>query len=202
MHHCIRSRAGKRELNLLAVGQITFDESRPRIHSAAMAFAKIIENRNLMAFIKKQFCADAPDVSGTANDENFHALGKFDAPRVKSKRPEKSSLLRDSFPSFFLKIGDHLPHAMVFAARREHLQALFLRSPLQNIDIDVAHTPTMHVEAARLVKVDRFGSHERSAVIVNYVFFVCSGNSKPRPEWKTRPIGRGATNEEYIIDDY
>ena len=120
MHHCIRARAGKRELNLLAVGQITFDESRPRIHRAAMAFAKIIENRNLMAFIKKQFCADAPDISGAANDENFHALGKCGALRVKSKRPETSSLLRDSFSSFFLKGGDHLPHAMVFAARREY----------------------------------------------------------------------------------
>src|SRR5947208_12008484 len=185
MHYCVRARAGKRSLNLFAIGQIAFDELRSRIHCAAMAFAEIIEDRTVMAFIQKQFCANAPDITSAANNENFHALGKCGVPRFKSKRPEKSSLLRDSFPSFFLKIGDHLPHAMVFAARREHLQALFLRSPLQNIDIDVAHTPTMHVEAARLVKVDRFGSHERSAVIVNYVFFVCSGNSKPRPEWKT-----------------
>ena len=85
-----------------------------------MAFAKIIEDRSLMTFIKKQFCADAPDITGAANDKNFHALGKWGAPRVKSKRSEKSSLLRDSFPSFFLKGGDHPPHAMVFAARREH----------------------------------------------------------------------------------
>ena len=120
MHDCIRAYTRKRNLDLATVGQITFDESRPRIHRAAMAFAKIIENRNLMAFIKKQFCADAPDISGAANDENFHALGKCGVLRVKSKRPETSSLLRDSFSSFFLKGGDHLPHAMVFAARREY----------------------------------------------------------------------------------
>src|SRR5439155_7930 len=78
------------------------------------------EDRSVMAFIQKQFCANAPDITSAANNENFHALGKCGVPRFKSKRPEKSSLLRDSFPSFFLKSGDHLPHAMVFATRREH----------------------------------------------------------------------------------
>ena len=120
MHYCIRAYTRERNLDLATVGQIADDEIRARVHGAAMAFAKIIENRNLVAFIKKQFCTDAPDISGAANDENFHALGKCGAPRVKSKRPETSSLLRDSFPSFFLKSGDHLPHAMVFAARRKH----------------------------------------------------------------------------------
>src|SRR5258705_11986386 len=103
MHDCIRAYPRERNLDLATVGQIAPDEFRARVHGAAMAFAKIIENRNLVAFIKKQFCTDAPDISGAANDENFHALGKCGAPRVKSKRPEKSSLLRDSFPSFFLK---------------------------------------------------------------------------------------------------
>jgi hypothetical protein len=120
MHDCIRAYTRERNFDLAAVGQITLDEFRARVHGAAMAFAKIIEDGGLMAFIKKQFRTDAPDISGTANDENFHALGKCGAPRVKSKRPETRSLLRDSFPSFFLKSGDHLPYAMVFAARREH----------------------------------------------------------------------------------
>src|SRR5216110_3833508 len=101
MHYCVRARAGKRSLNLFAIGQIAFDELRSRIHCAAMAFAEIIEDRSVMAFIKKQFCANAPDITSAANNENFHALGKCGVPRFKSKRPEKSSLLRDSFPSFF-----------------------------------------------------------------------------------------------------
>ena len=50
------------------------DQSRPRIDGVAMALAKIIEDYNLVALIKKQFCADAADISGPANDENFHAL--------------------------------------------------------------------------------------------------------------------------------
>jgi hypothetical protein len=73
MHDRVWARAGKRELNLLAVSQIALDESRARIHSVAMAFAKIIEDGSLMAFIEKQFGANAPDITGAANDENFHA---------------------------------------------------------------------------------------------------------------------------------
>jgi hypothetical protein len=48
------------------------DESCPRIYSAAMAFAEIIEDSGFMAFIEKQFGADAPDIAGAPNDENFH----------------------------------------------------------------------------------------------------------------------------------
>jgi hypothetical protein len=57
----------------LAILQVAFDESRPRIEGAAMALAKIIEDRNLVALIKKQLCADAANITGPANDENFHA---------------------------------------------------------------------------------------------------------------------------------
>jgi hypothetical protein len=47
----------------------------------------------------------------------------------------------------------------MFGTRREHLQALYLRTPLQDIDIDVAHTPAFHVETARLWKaVEQPGS--------------------------------------------
>jgi hypothetical protein len=37
-----------------------------------MTFAEIIEDHSRMAFIEKQFCADTPDITGAANDENFH----------------------------------------------------------------------------------------------------------------------------------
>jgi hypothetical protein len=72
MHDRVRVRAGKRGLNLFAIGQIALDESRTGVHCAAMAFAEIIEDRSLVAFIEKQFRANAPDITGTANDENFH----------------------------------------------------------------------------------------------------------------------------------
>jgi len=37
-----------------------------------VAFSQIIEDSSFMAFIEKQLCANAPDVTGAANDENFH----------------------------------------------------------------------------------------------------------------------------------
>jgi hypothetical protein len=72
MHDRVRARAGKRGLNLLAVSQIALDELRAGVHSATMAFCQVIEDCSLMAFVKKQFCANAPDITGAANDENFH----------------------------------------------------------------------------------------------------------------------------------
>src|SRR5260370_24617303 len=73
MHHRIWADARKRSLYLLAVRQISLDEFRARVHSTSMAFVKIIEDRGLMAFVEKYFRANAADVTGAANDENFHA---------------------------------------------------------------------------------------------------------------------------------
>jgi hypothetical protein len=56
----------------LSILQVAFDKSRTWIEGAAMAFAQVIEDRNLVALIKKQFCADAADITGPADDENFH----------------------------------------------------------------------------------------------------------------------------------
>jgi hypothetical protein len=72
MHYCVRAYTRERNFDLAAVGQIALDEFRARIHGAAMAFAKIIEDGSLMAFIKKQLRANASDIARTANDENFH----------------------------------------------------------------------------------------------------------------------------------
>ena len=74
MHHRLRPGLGQRGIDRVSILQVAFDQSRMRIEGAAMALAKIIEDRNLVALIKKQFCADAADISGPANDENFHAL--------------------------------------------------------------------------------------------------------------------------------
>ena len=72
MHYGIWTGARKRRLNLFPVSQVALDKSRPRIDRATMAFCKVIEDRSFMAFIEKQFCANAPDITGAANDENFH----------------------------------------------------------------------------------------------------------------------------------
>jgi hypothetical protein len=37
-----------------------------------MTFSKIVEDDSFMAFIEKQLRANAPDITGAANDENFH----------------------------------------------------------------------------------------------------------------------------------
>ncbi len=73
MHHRLRPGHGQCGIDRLSILQVAFDESRTRIEGAAMALAKIIEDRNLVALIEKQFCADAADITGPANDENFHA---------------------------------------------------------------------------------------------------------------------------------
>jgi hypothetical protein len=73
MHYGVRTGARKRRLDLFPISQIALDESRARVHSASMAFAKIIEDRSFMAFVEKYFRANAPDITGAAKDENFHA---------------------------------------------------------------------------------------------------------------------------------
>src|SRR5437667_3836693 len=124
-------------------------------------------------------------------------------PHVKRKRKQLRLFLLLSFfrvqagdqlfllLRFFLlpQTRDHLPDTAVFDARGEYFQALFLRAPLQDIDIDVADTPASHVETARLVKIDRVCAEECGPVIVNDVFFICVRDSKPGTEWETRPIG-------------
>ena len=189
MHYGVWTDARKRRVDLFSVSQVALDEFRARVHGASMAFAKIIEDCGFMALIEKQFGANAPDITGAANDENFHAPGKCGAIHARSKRSARSNL-RDGLSLFLLKGRDHLPDTTMLA--RSAAPSNCTRTPLQDIDIDVAHTPAFHVETARLVEIDRFGSHERSAVIVNYVFFVCIGDSKPGAEREARPIGRGA----------
>ena len=73
MHYRIRARAGKRSLDLRAVGQLTPDEIRPGIDGAPMAFTQIIEDGNFVAFIQQQLGANTPNVASAANNENFHA---------------------------------------------------------------------------------------------------------------------------------
>jgi hypothetical protein len=49
-----------------------------------MSFSQVIENRDLVSFIEKQLGADAANVTGAADDEDFHAA-KFRRARRLSK---------------------------------------------------------------------------------------------------------------------
>jgi len=80
----------------------------------------------------------------------------------------------------------------MFAARPEHLQALFFRPPFQNSDVYMTDAPLFHGETVCLVKIDRVGPNQSRSIIVDDVLLVCTGDSEMCPEWKARPIGRGA----------
>src|SRR5438128_12663476 len=81
---------------------------------------------------------------------------------------------------------------MMLATRGEDFQALFLRAPLQNVDVNLTNTPVFHLEPAGFVKIDGVGADQGSAVIIDDIFFIRIGDSESGSERKTRPIGRGA----------
>ena len=101
-----------------------------------MAFAQVVEDADGMALIEQQFGADAADVACSADNENFHR-GSCGAParRVKTNRAG-SSLTFVCFDA-----GDHAPNESVLPAGRQNFETLLLRSPLDNIDIDMSDAP-------------------------------------------------------------
>src|SRR5436190_23284231 len=112
-----------------------------------MTFGKIIEDRDGVSFIEEQLGANAADVPGAADHENFHrASCRAVARDVKANKRSASGLL--------LEPGDHPPDEAIFFSRIENLEALLFRTPLNHVDIDVAHPPLPHRGPARLVKID------------------------------------------------
>lgn len=91
-----------------------------------------------------------------------------------------------------LKARDHLSHQAVFLARRQHFQTSLPRAPLEDIDIDMTHSPPAHFETTRFVEIDRVGPNQRGAVIIDYVLCRATDDAEPRAEWITRPIARRA----------
>jgi hypothetical protein len=85
MHHCIRTVSGKSTLDLLPICEFSFNEIRPRINCAPVAFTQVVENGNLMSLIQQEFGANAPDIARTANDKDFHWRRKCRVIRPKSK---------------------------------------------------------------------------------------------------------------------
>jgi hypothetical protein len=72
MHYSIRAMSGKGGLDLLAIRKLAFNEMRPGINGAAMAFTQVVENGNFMPLIHQELGANAPDVTRAANYKDFH----------------------------------------------------------------------------------------------------------------------------------
>src|SRR5438876_946960 len=78
--------------------------------------------------------------------------------------------------------------------RCEHFDALFFRTPLQNIDIHVAHAPAFHFQTRRLVKINRIGTDQSGAVVVNHVLLGSLDDFEAGSEREARPVRSSAPN--------
>jgi hypothetical protein len=91
MHHRVRALSGKGNLDLLAIREIAFNEMRPRINGASMAFTQVIENGNFMPLIQQELGTNAPDVPCAANHKDFHWWEKCSVICSKSKATRRVS---------------------------------------------------------------------------------------------------------------
>ena len=70
----------------------------------------------------------------------------------------------------------------MFATWREDFQALFFRTPLQDVDVYMSDAPLLHLEPAWLVQINGVGADQRIPIVVDNIFFVRLGDSKPCSE--------------------
>jgi hypothetical protein len=85
MHHGIRAMSRKGSLDLLAIRKFAFNEMRPGINGAPMAFTQVVENGDFMPLIQQEFGANAPYIACAANHEDFHWRQKCSVIGTKSK---------------------------------------------------------------------------------------------------------------------
>src|SRR5262249_39161771 len=83
---------------------------------------------------------------------------------------------------------DHLLHAPMFATRGQDFETFFLRTPLQNVDVDIPDTPVSDFRPAGLIKINRVGTDQGVPIIVDDVLFVRVNEPKARSERVSRPI--------------
>ena len=55
-----------------AARKIAADERRPFVNRATMTFGQVVEDNDVVAFIEQELDANAPDVSRSADDKDFH----------------------------------------------------------------------------------------------------------------------------------
>src|SRR2546430_15675680 len=104
MHHRIRLLRGHSQLGGMSILQIALHELRARIERGAMAFAQVIENGNAVALVEQQLSANASDIAGPTDNENFHSReNRRPAPLINPKcdlrnsSPKPTSNLRFSW---------------------------------------------------------------------------------------------------------
>src|ERR1051325_11689245 len=86
MHHRIGTSSRECHFDHISFLQISFEKARAPVQCGAMAFAEVIENRDLVPFIEQQLGTNAADVTSAADNKDFHASRKCDATLPKSKR--------------------------------------------------------------------------------------------------------------------
>src|ERR1043166_4603198 len=87
---------------------------------------------------------------------------------------------------------DHPPDEAVSFSRPENFEALFLGTPFDDVDVDMAHSPGSHRGSAGLVKVNGVGPNKGAAIIVNHVTVRRSHNLESSSEREPGPVRRGA----------
>ena len=80
----------------------------------------------------------------------------------------------------------------IVSAWCEHGQTPFVRAPLEDIDINVTHSPTAHLESAGFVKIDGVGADESAPVIIDLKNLLGADDPESGAEGKAGPIRGGA----------
>ena len=62
----------ERTADFLPARKIAADERRPLVNRATMTFRQIVEDNDIVAFIEQELDANAPDISRSADDKDFH----------------------------------------------------------------------------------------------------------------------------------
>jgi len=86
------------------------------------------------------------------------------------------------------EIPNHAPDVSNPAARLENLQALLIRTHLQEFNCDSPTTPVRHFPTRRHIEIDSIRSNEGRTVIINYIQAIRAHDAKLCSNWKPRPI--------------
>ena len=72
MHHRLWSQPRQSIGRRLSIGQIALDKFCPWIYCVTMSLTQVIENGDVVLLIEQNLRANATDVTGAADNENFH----------------------------------------------------------------------------------------------------------------------------------
>src|SRR4030095_7801374 len=76
----------------------------------------------------------------------------------------------------------------------QDFDALFIRTPLQNIDVDMAHAPAFHLQTRGFEKIDCAAADQSGAVSMDDKCFGGLHDFEPCSTGEARPSGSSAVN--------